>query len=285
LAQKIDNSTWSLEPKIEDQTCDAVLLLGSGKLSRHLHFYFSQQLKIPVVMLSWRDCVKQSENFSFDQNGRSLTYADGVQHKFNTQKFSLCFLLGKDGELFDQFQWLTNKGARLPLVHCSGRVVISGVSAWHPLGSFSEYLFPLEDYSRIPFIGDELACPLSQLMPKLRNQSFIVPRADRELYHSLCVFSSNLSAILWAHVLKRAEDEMKLPKELFEFLLRSSGSNVLKAGHGGVTGPIARGDRVSIDRNLAALNSSSERDVYRAVARLFNEDLKLEAQEFSHVDQ
>lgn len=265
-------ATWSSTPKIAPPE-EFILLLGQGRLSRHLQFYFSESLKIPTLAFSWRDCLAGAVTLP-------------------RQQAKVCFLLGRDSQLKDQAAWIRHQKVSAPLVHCSGREVVAGVSAWHPLGSFSGQLFALEMYKDISFIGDEKSRPLKELLPQLANASAIVPRTQRELYHALCVFSSNLTSILWAQTQARAQTELPLDPQHFKFLMNSSILNVQREGVNGITGPLTRSDDESARRNLEALGTASQEAViYREIAKLYRELAKLQLakipnnKESPHVDK
>lgn len=230
-----------------------VLFLGQGRVSRHLHFYFNEILKVPCASLSWREVLSKK---SPETNSGEL------------RNYSFVFLVGRDKDLPVQNQWLNAADYNGRRIHCSARVHLEGVSAWHPLVSFSHDLFSQDFYLKIPFVGDEYSVSLKDSFLKLPNTEIKILKEEREKYHALCVFASNLSAALMAHSQEKFESNFRISKELIAPLFQSTALNIQKQGWAGVTGPMVRGDDESMQKNIKNLESPEEKLIYQTISEM-----------------
>lgn len=155
---------------------------------------------------------------------------------------------------------LANLDARL--VHFSGATSVPGVASAHPLMSFGPELFADDVYGRIHFAvtGAE---SLSELLPDWPNPWFRLSDQDKALYHAWCVMAGNFPVILW----ERMESEfakLGCPPEAGRLYVRQVAENFFRTGPAALTGPLVRGDQVTIEKNLAALGTSSWAELYRS---------------------
>ncbi len=79
--------------------------------------------------------------------------------------------------------------------------------------------------------------------------------------------AGNFPTLLWARVISEFEIRLGLPREVLRPYLRQTLENTLGSGVTALTGPLARGDRETVKRNLAALGDGPFADIYRAFAR------------------
>src|SRR5262245_19261569 len=115
-------------------------IVGSGRLARHFHHYFSL-LGIPVRV--W--CRRAPD----PSPPEALVLCE-----------TILVLLRDDAiEPFID-QWPALKAKRL--VHCSGSLVIPGVNAAHPLMTFGPGMYDLAEYTRIPFVLDAGGATLAE---------------------------------------------------------------------------------------------------------------------------
>ena len=112
----------------------------------------------------------------------------------------------------------------------------------------------------------ELATTLAQ---RLGMHPFEVPEQSRAAYHAAAAIASNFLVALEesaAELLERAGVENG--RELLAPLVLQSAANWADRGGGALTGPIARGDRETVDRHLAAIEEHSPElaELYRVLA-------------------
>jgi hypothetical protein len=251
------------------------LLLGNGRLAKHLHHYF-HLLNLP------------HQHF---ENARDL---DSTELHRKLEGVNAIWILTSDRSIapvktaleaelanrntqpansgtqpsFDQYTWM----------HSSAATEVEGMITLHPLMTFGHELYAMEQYQQIPFavmdhsIHTPSEAPLSvnpsgsdfdesfrhhplQRYFDLPNPSFRINSDQRALYHAHAVLMSNLPILLWTMASKNAESKLNLVPETFDPILRQTLHNFISQRENALTGPIARGDRITIEKNLTALRT------------------------------
>jgi predicted short-subunit dehydrogenase-like oxidoreductase (DUF2520 family) len=152
------------------------------------------------------------------------------------------------------------------VVHFSGSRVIDGVPGLHPLMTFGPEPYDRATYRSIPFIVERGAPGFDEVFPALSNPWRTIDPALKPLYHALCVMAGNCPTLLWQKVFVDFEARLGLPADLLAPYLRRTLENTLGDRAGALTGPLARGDRATVERNLEALGGDPWAGVYRAFA-------------------
>ena len=226
-------------------------LIGGGRLARHMHHYLTL-LNQPVS--AWArnaDCALNSHSID-DPRLRLRATIEPASH---------VLLLVSDAaipEVVAKFPFLHEKR----LVHCAGAFSFPGIAGAHPLMTFSEPLYELQQYREMPFIV-ERGSRFDELLPGLSNPHFEIAPEDKARYHALCVVAGNFSQILWDAVATRFEG-MGLRAAALEPYLRRVAENFIAARGAALTGPLSRGDSATIERNLDALSGDRLQGLYRA---------------------
>ena len=153
------------------------------------------------------------------------------------------------------------------LVHFSGCKTLQGAAGIHPLTTFGPEPYDLETYRAIPFVSEQGSAGFEDIFPSLTNRSWSIRADQKPLYHALCVMAGNFPTLLWANTISEFENRLGLPREILGPYLRQTLENTLNNGDRALTGPLARGDRETARRNLAALDDGRFADIYRAFAR------------------
>jgi predicted short-subunit dehydrogenase-like oxidoreductase (DUF2520 family) len=139
-------------------------------------------------------------------------------------------------------------------IHFSGRLANPLAIGAHPLFSFAGTFYERELNERIPFVIDQGCPPLASLIPGLPNPSFFIEPGRRERYHALCVLAGNFTTLLWRKLFFELDAELGMPREqvlpYLESITRGLGGTGLS-----LSGPLSRGDRTTLQRNLEALKS------------------------------
>lgn len=161
---------------------------------------------------------------------------------------------------------------KLKLVHFSGSLTTKAASGIHPLMTFSDQLYSLDEYRNIPFIGEKGKTTLKDVIPGLKNPYYEISPDLKSSYHALCVISGNFTNILWHKTMKDFEDKLSLPKEILSAYLNRTMLNIRSNPFESLTGPLKRGDKLTMKRNIKALKSP----VWRKIYRLFNKAYKKE---------
>jgi hypothetical protein len=105
------------------------------------------------------------------------------------------------------------------------------------------------------------------IFPGLPNRSWAIGAEHKPLYHALCVMAGNFPTLLWSKVTGEFEGRLGLPGNILRPYLARTLENTSQNGSRALTGPLARGDRGTVQRNLAALGDDTYTDIYRAFAR------------------
>lgn len=137
-------------------------------------------------------------------------------------------------------------------VHLAGSLHLPGVPCAHPLASFDGRV---RDWTGTPLaITGAVPDGLRRAFGDLGFAAFDLPAELKPIYHAAAVLTSGHAATLWlgAEALLRANG-VALPGRGLLPLAEATLCNVEKLGAAGRTGPFARGDEATIDRDAAAL--------------------------------
>lgn len=225
-----------------------ILLVGSGKLSKHLTHWFHLNNKRPITLLTWSR--HQSESI-LDQHLLSATHV---------------WLAISDSSIVPFYEkYLINYlGA---IVHFSGALQDNRIICAHPLMSFPEKIYSENFYSSIHFAltGCET---LSFALPGFNNPFFLLPAESKPLYHALCVVAGNFPQMLWneVHQLLALHN---IPSAAFDVYIKKITENFLSMKEKSITGPISRKDRLTINTNIEALSGTSLQSIYQIFSQEF----------------
>lgn len=220
------------------------LLIGSGRLARHFQEYF-RQLRL---------------------NFETWNRRDGGELAGKLERAHRILLLISDSALEDFHKTHRNSAPQALWIHCSGALEIPGMESFHPLMTFGRNLYSLELYNQIAFVTTSSRA-LEEALPGLANPCVRIDSKLKARYHALCVLSGNFTTILWQKMMSelRAWD---LPPEIARPYARQTIENVFADPGGALTGPLARGDLSTQERNLQALGEDPFADIYRSFQKL-----------------
>ena len=235
-------------------------IVGGGRLARHFSEYF-RQLEIPHTR--WTRDHRSAFN--------SFTIADAkLRLQAAVREADRVLLLVPDdsiASLLRKYPFLHEQ----QLVHCSGSLGIPGVAGAHPLMTFADQLYPLDTYRRIPFALEQGAS-FEHLFPGLPNPHFVIRAEDRSRYHAMCVMAGNFAQLLWQGIAERFGQQFEMPADALHPYLEQVTKNFLQAPASALTGPLARGDRQTIERNLDSLAGDDLQDLYAAFVEFYQKD-------------
>lgn len=227
----------------------AYLIIGNGRVARHLARYFSL-LKIKKFA-----CWDRSQPVS-----RLHELAAGATH----------ILVSISDDAIEPFirEHLFHYGAKK--IHFSGSLVTRLAHGAHPLMTFGPKLYDLDKYLSIPFVVDAKAPPFGELLPGLKNPHVRLRPEQKAKYHALCVMAGNFSCLLWQKLFESLHDEFRIPPHTADMYLRQQTENLLGDFARALTGPLARGDQETIRRNLKALDGDPFQAVYQAFVKAYS---------------
>lgn len=216
------------------------LIIGSGRLARHLKHYF------------------QLLDFKYSDWDRTQ---DAQVLSCNLDNASHVLLAVSDSAIANVYQKHFD-GFDRTVVHFSGALIVPGTIAAHPLMTFGEKLYSLEFYQKIHFSLTG-ANQLTQALPGLQNSFSILSSEQKPLYHALCVMGGNFTTLLVQKMLA-GFNEMNLPSEAANEYMQRILENVFENPQQALTGPLARRDRGTIEKNIAALGRDPYQKIYSA---------------------
>ncbi|MBY0452354.1 MAG: DUF2520 domain-containing protein [Bdellovibrionaceae bacterium] len=208
-----------------------VLLIGSGRLAKHLQ-HWHRLLNPPYSVTTW------SRNESLETL------------KTHLQNHRLVWLAVSDSSLAGFYnEHLADSGAQV--VHFSGAFHDDRMVSAHPLMSFSQDLYTLPDYQKIYFslTGTH---SLAEILPGFQNAFGILTSEQKPLYHALCVLTGNVPQMLWSKTLDNFR-QLNIPDSAIDAYIQRTTANFVELKEKSVTGPIARGDASTIEKNIQAL--------------------------------
>lgn len=223
------------------------LIIGNGRVARHFRHYLSS---LSVSHSSW--------DRSQDRGLIEPLLA----------KASHVLLLVSDAAIETLAQNLVTKAVK---VHFSGALVTQHAFGAHPLMTFGSELYAPEKYREITFVTDKGAPGFAELLPGLPNPHAALDPALKARYHALCVMAGNFSCILWQKLFSDFSGVFGLPSEAAHPYLRQQTENLMRDHASALTGPLARGDMATIERNLAALEGDAFQKIYRAFVEVYGE--------------
>ena len=171
----------------------SILLIGSGRLAKHL-FYWNSLLEKPNQILTW--------DRSQDPH---------LLNKFLNQT-TVVWLAISDTAIVPFFEkYLVGHDHKV--VHFSGALNDTRLISAHPMMSFPQELMSDSAYADIGF-GVTGVSDLSSVLPGFKNSFFVVAAENKALYHSLCVVAGNFPQLLWVETEKKFL-ELQFPESAF----------------------------------------------------------------------
>lgn len=225
-----------------------VLIIGSGRLAKHLHYWNSLQAK-PNHIIKWN----RSEN-------------PGLLSEF-LQQADLVWLAISDSALQTFFENHLLASAK-PVVHFSGAFSDNRMKCAHPLMSFPNELLPDATYMATWFAISETDT-LNEMLPGFSNASFAVSAKMKPLYHALCVVAGNFPQLLWNEV-DYSRKQLNIPEAAFSIYLQQTLDNFLNLKSKALTGPLIRHDQNTMDKNRTALVNTKLHSIYAAFMKEFS---------------
>lgn len=234
--------------QVPNKNVSHFLLIGSGRLAKHLQFYFSD------LGLSYSTWNRSQPN--------------EILHALLPAATHVLLAISDHSLISFYEEHLTSTSAKV--VHFSGRLHDARMLSAHPLMSFSHSLFAAEAYRQIHFTICG-AHDLGEVLPGLPNSFSEIQPEQKPMYHALCVFAGNFSNLLW----KTSWNELKnlgLPSSALQTYLQQTLNNFSQDPQHSLTGPFVRRDYETIESNLNALPHAMA-DVYLAFLKLYSKDL------------
>lgn len=214
------------------------LIVGAGKIAKHLNHYLSLLGHHP---LSW--------DRSQDPHLLKTKIAEATH-----------VLLAISDSAIENFYGKHLAGLDKTVVHFSGALNIPEVIAAHPLMTFGPELYERDTYFRIHFVLTG-AAGLNEALPGLPNEFSVLAPEHKALYHSLCVIGGNFPVVLWQKMFAEFE-KLGITREAARVYLETVLHNTMRNPSTALTGPLARRDKSTVIKNIEALENDPFQEVY-----------------------
>ena len=244
-----------------------IAILGAGNLGTSLAFALSKK-GYTIKALSCRSISSVRESLKIIGAGKAFT--NFVQA---AEKGELIFICVPDANISHVVEGLASSTLSLSqkiVFHCSGllsskileplKTKGSQVGSFHPIQTFSQKKGELDQFEDVYFglEGDKQALKKAEeIINQLGGIPVIIKAEDKPLYHSACSVASNFFVVLLGIAVSLLESTglsqdyaLKMILPLVQNTLQSVKEFDIKSS---LTGPIARGDILSIKKHLEAL--------------------------------
>ncbi|MFA6037565.1 MAG: DUF2520 domain-containing protein [Legionellales bacterium] len=229
------------------------LIIGDGRMARHMACYFD------FLSLSYHTWARRSHDIS--------------QLPDLISKSTHVLILISDNAI-DDFICTHLAGTDKTLVHFSGSLNTTLAHMAHPLMSFTPSVYTHDIYQSIWFVIEQEGPEFSSLLPGVPNAHAAIPTKDKNFYHSLCVLSSNFTCLLWQKLFTTLEQQWQIPSVAAQPILKQVMANLIHNPQSALTGPLARDDQQTIQRNLQALENDAYQEVYQAFVNAYQQERK-----------
>lgn len=244
-----------------------VTVIGSGKVARNLMAAFQRQgILGEAYARSEREVREISERYEIVVQS----------HLDFTESSSSLFLMVVSDAAISELAMLIRLPQSAILAHTSGTIGIEALGSFdrrgvfYPLMTFAEE--HLVDLSTIPFLiegsNQEVERNLQDLGRHLGSRVELADSKRRATIHLAAVFASNFTNRM-LRASERILEWQNLDLELLGPLIVQTIENVLKRGaEASLTGPAMRGDRITVDSQLAALSKHPDlQQVYELISK------------------
>lgn len=216
------------------------LLIGSGRVARHLAHYFHLS---NINFASW------------DRSQDPHALARKVS-------LSTHVLLAISDSALEGFYRQHLEGLDKTVVHFSGAHHFEGMISAHPLMTFGPELYELEFYKKIHFMLTGVDS-LNLALPGLNNPFSVISVSDKARYHAYCVLGGNFVTLLVSKMLFGFAD-LNVPPEAAQIYLEKILANTLAAPTKALTGPLIRKDAETVRANLNSLEGDPYLLIYQS---------------------
>lgn len=220
------------------------LIIGSGRLARHLSFYLDQ-LEAPYD--TWN-------------RGQSHDQLRKLQLKHANVLLAI-----RDDAIIPFYR--ENKTDENVFIHFSGQVYHDEVLGFHPLMTFTEKLYASDFYQSIPFIGTHSEAVFRVHFPQWENPYYQISPKDKDLYHSLCVLAGNGTTLIW-ELARRELKKCGIPEKVLTPYLQQVTQHIVQNSPGRFTGPWYRLDHKTLEAHKESLSENPLGPLYTQLCQL-----------------
>lgn len=236
-----------------------LLIVGDGRAATHLKHYI--QLK-NLNVIDDKESETSSSILKVDQWSRRRNSEDELFAKAKNAQTIL--LLTKDDAIESFIEKLSP--LKTPLVHFSGALHTPRGACFHPLVSFGPELYDLKFYESIFFVAPRRQdLRFEDVFVGFKNQVEFIEPELKPYYHALCVLAGSGTVLLWRQISQLFEKDLGLSTLAAAPYMKSIFENSAKNLNIALTGPIARQDSTTIQKNISSLGEGPLRQIYESL--------------------
>ena len=223
-----------------------ILIVGRGRLSKHLAHYFSLK-NIPFsVWYRAQDCSLKDVIDDHEPQKICLAISDDAIQGF-----------------YEDYASVPNK----TWIHFSGAKTVPGVIGIHPLMTFGEQLYDLALYESIPLVV-EAPHRLEQVFPFLDNPTIQLEAEQKALYHAMATLAGPGVITLWQEIMGVFSKQLGIPPSMLELYTKQAWFNNFQT-LSPITGAWVREDEETIKAHHQSLVPQGDLgQVYQALHTL-----------------
>ncbi len=255
----------------EQKGVQPIAILGNGKVARHMAHYFE---------LIGQPYTQWSRNPSESNTSKLARFKRILKRTTQTKQQDLAESIGAVERVLllipdDQIEsFITNNPilADKTCIHFSGSLNTPLAVGCHPLMTFGQSLYDLDTYQKIPFVIDE-GVVFDSLFPLFKNTVHSISSDHKAIYHAYCVMAGNFSQMLWKAISAELPS-IDLPSDIMTQYLYQNTQNFIKNPDLSATGPLVRGDILTVQKHQKALQNLPLGDIYQAFVDMHDSQLK-----------
>ena len=217
------------------------LIVGSGRLARHLSFYF-EYLEIPYGV--WTRGESQ----------------DSLKKKMQNSPNVLLAI--RDDAIISFYE--EHAADKNTFIHFSGQIHHPEMLGFHPLMTFTDRLYQATVYPEIHFVGVHSPTLFQVHFPNFTNTYHQIKNEQKALYHALCVLCGNGTTLLW-ELASLEFKKMGVDPQALHPYLRQASEQILQQSPGRFTGPWYRGDNKTSQAHSQALRGHNLEDLFTTI--------------------
>ena len=221
------------------------LIVGDGRIARHFAEYLSLL------------------DISFAKWSRSTHNLDDFKEKVALSSHIL--LLITDDAISSFYKKHCDLFQDKTVIHFSGALQLKDTIDLHPVMTFNQETYSKETYLSIGFVTSYEDFNRDKHFPQIPNKIYTIKSEDKPLYHAHCVMAGNFTYLLWTQLQSQFK-KWNLPQELYLPYLEQTVRNLSKnnSSTDSLTGPLARKDRKTIEKNLQSLSGNPYQPIYQS---------------------
>jgi len=241
-----------------------IVLLGSGKIAKHLYAAFSAQPEITIVQCYNRKGTK----LSHDQADESVT------RDYTSLKEADIYVMAVSDDAIEEVSSHLLFNDRL-VVHTSGSVPMQTIHSKHNRGVF----YPLQTFSKTTSVdfktipvcieaeNNEDLILLKKLGSLLTNKVHVISSEQRNVLHVAAVFANNFTNHLFTIANEICCDN-DIPFEILHPLIQETITKIIKISpKSAQTGPAIRNDVSTLKRHQQLLTDTTQREIYQTITK------------------